>query len=152
MEYLARLWLDRLPIVIARPFNYTGAGQSLDFLLPKIVSHFQAGAKVIELGNTDVARDFSDVRNVATAYRRLLEVSPAGEVFNICSGVAYRLDEVLKMMARIAGYEIEVRVNPAFVRANEIKQLLGSPGKLERTIGPLPVIPLEETLRWMYAA
>jgi GDP-6-deoxy-D-talose 4-dehydrogenase len=150
MEYLARLWLDRLPIVITRPFNYTGLGQSPQFLLPKIVSHFQARAPVIELGNLDVARDFSDVRAVAVAYRRLLEAAPAGEVFNICSGAAHTLTDVLRMMAEIAGYEIQVRVNPAFVRPNEVKRLLGSNRKLVRAIGPLPALPLEATLRWMY--
>jgi nucleoside-diphosphate-sugar epimerase len=149
MEYLARLWADRLPIVITRPFNYTGVGQPPHFLLPKIVSHFQAGAPVIELGNTNVARDFSDVRDVAAIYRRLLEAAPAGEVFNVCSGTAYMLRDVLRMMADITGYEIEVRVNPAFVRTNEVKRLLGSSAKLERAIGPLARVPLEETLRWM---
>jgi nucleoside-diphosphate-sugar epimerase len=152
MEYLARLWTDRLPIVITRPFNYTGVGQPPNFLLPKIVSHFQARAPVIELGNTDVARDFSDVRTVARVYRRLLEAAPAGEVFNVCSGVAYTLGDVLRMMAAMAGYAIEVRINPAFVRANEVKRLLGSAAKLERAIGALPSIPLEETLRWMYSS
>jgi nucleoside-diphosphate-sugar epimerase len=150
MEYLARIWMDRLPIVITRPFNYTGVGQPPNFLLPKVVSHFQTRAPVIELGNTDVARDFSDVRTVAAAYRRLLEVAPAGEIFNVCSGRAYALDDVLGMMGRIAGYEIEVRINPAFVRANEVMRLLGSAAKLEQAIGPLPAIPLEETLQWMY--
>jgi nucleoside-diphosphate-sugar epimerase len=152
MEYLARLWMDRLPLVITRPFNYTGVGQPAHFLLPKIVSHFKARAPVIELGNTDVARDFSDVRAVAAIYRRLLEAAPAGEAFNVCSGTAYTLGDVLRMMATIAGYAIEVRVNPAFVRANEVKRLLGSAAKLERAIGPLPRIPLEETLRWMVEA
>jgi nucleoside-diphosphate-sugar epimerase len=152
MEYLVRLWMDRLPIVITRPFNYTGIGQSPNFLLPKIVSHFQARKPVIELGNTDVARDFSDVRTVVVAYRRLLELAPAGEVFNVCSGSAHALTDVLRMMADIAGYEIEVAVNPAFVRANEVKRLVGSNAKLARAIGPVPAIPLPETLRWMYAA
>ena len=152
MEYLARLWMDRLPIMMTRPFNYTGVGQTPNFLVPKIVSHFQARRPLIELGNTDVARDFSDVRVVAAVYRRLLELAPAGEVFNVCSGKAYTLADVLRIMAEIAGYSIEVRVNPAFVRANEVKRLLGAAAKLERAIGPLPAIPLEETLQWMYEA
>lgn len=152
MEYVARLWMDRLPIIITRPFNYTGVGQARSFLLPKIVSHFQARAPLIELGNTEVARDFSDVRAVAAAYRRLIELAPRGETFNVCSGTAHTLADVLEMMAEIAGYAIEVKVNPAFVRANEVKRLLGSGEKLERYAGRLPTIPLKDTLRWMYDA
>ena len=151
MEHLARLWMDRLPIVISRPFNYTGAGQPPNFLLRKIVSHFRSRAPLIELGNTDVARDFSDVRTVAGICRRL-QAAPAGEVLNVCSGATYTLKDLLRMMAEIAGYAIEVRVNPAFVRANEVKRLFGSAARLDRVIGPLPQIPLEETLRWMYEA
>ena len=151
MEYMARLWMDRLPIVMTRPFNYTGVGQAPQFLLPKIVGHFQRRERVVELGNIDVERDFSDVRMVARAYAALLAKAPAGEVFNICSGEAYSLKEVLAMMAEIAGYEIEVRVNPAFVRANEVKRLQGDAGKLRRVIGDAGVIPLRDTLRWMYA-
>lgn len=151
MEYMAHLWMDRLPIIITRPFNYTGIGQAPQFLLPKIVSHFQRGERVIELGNIDVERDFSDVRMVANAYCKLLQGAPAGETFNVCSGDACSLKNVLSLMAEIAGYEIEVRVNPAFVRANDVKRLQGSPTKLNRVIGSLDTYPLMETLRWMYA-
>lgn len=150
MEYMARLWMDRLPIVITRPFNYTGVGQGEQFLLPKIVSHFQRRERVIELGNIDVERDFSDVRMVAKAYSSLLANAPAGQVFNISSGRAHSLKDVLAMMAEIAGYEIEARVNPAFVRANEVKRLQGDASKLHRVIGAGGDIPLKETLRWMY--
>lgn len=150
MEYMARLWMDRLPIVITRPFNYTGIGQAPQFLLPKIVGHFQRGERVIELGNIEVERDFSDVRTVASAYRRLLERAPAGEVFNVCSGVTWSLKDALSMMAEIAGYEIEVRVNPAFVRANDVKRLQGDASKLKGVVGSLEAISLKETLRWMY--
>lgn len=150
MEQMARLWLDRLPITIVRPFNYTGVGQSESFLVPKIVSHFRRGERVIELGNTDVARDFSDVRDVAHAYAAIVAKAPRGIAVNCCSGAAHSLDEVLAMMAKLAGYAIEVRVNPAFVRANEVKRLVGSNARLRALTGFAPSIPLEETLNWMY--
>ncbi len=152
MEYMARLWNDKLPITIVRPFNYTGVGQHENFLLPKIVSHFRRKASEIELGNLNIARDFSDVRMVCQAYRRLLAVAPAGQVFNICSGSAHSLDEVLGMMASIAGYRIDVKVNPAFVRANDVLRLTGNRAKLDAAIGVVEPIPLVDTLRWMYLA
>lgn len=152
MEQMARLWTDRLPITLVRPFNYTGVGQSESFLIPKIVAHFRRGGRVIELGNTDVARDFSDVRDVARAYAALVAKPLRGIAVNLCSGIGHSLDEVLAKMARIAGYAIEVRVNPAFVRANEVKRLVGSNARLRALTGFAPEIPLEETLRSMYGA
>ena len=151
MEYMARLYKDRLPIIIVRPFNYTGVGQSESFLLPKIVNHVRRRAPVIELGNLDVARDFSDVRNVVRFYRHLLSTPAAiGETFNICSGQAYTLRDVLLMVREISGHDFEVRVNPAFVRSNEVKILLGSRAKLDAALAErIPEIPLHETLRWM---
>ncbi len=151
MEYMARCWMPRLPITIVRPFNYTGVGQSERFLLPKIVAHFARGERAIELGNLDVERDFSDVRAVAEIYARLLSRAFAGETFDLCSGRAYSLRWVLETMQRIAGRSIEVRVNPAFVRANEVRRLRGSGAKLRAALGDPPSYPLEETLRWMYA-
>lgn len=149
MEHVARLWMDKLPIIVTRPFNYTGVGQTENFLLPKIINHYRRQASEIELGNLDVARDFSDVRNVAVAYARLLEKAPAGETFNICSGTAYSLREVLQMASELAGYEIKVRVNPAFVRANDVHKLMGNGHRLQACIGDLPQIALRDTLAWM---
>lgn len=150
MEHMARLWMDRLPIVIARPFNYTGVGQSERFLLPKIVAHYRRHAASIELGNLDVWRDFSDVRAVVRAYRRLLEVAPTGLAVNVCSGRAHSLREVLAMAGAISGHTLEVRVNPAFVRANEVRCLQGDASQLRGLIGELEAPPLESTLRWMF--
>ncbi|MCC4117949.1 GDP-mannose 4,6-dehydratase [Aromatoleum toluclasticum] len=149
MEYMARLWTDKLPIVVARPFNYTGVGQSESFLLPKIVSHFRRGEEVIELGNLDVWRDFSDVRAVAEAYRRLLETCPAGATVNVCSGQTHSLREVISTAEEICGRPIRVQVNPAFVRANEVKSLCGDASMLRSIIGEWATPPLAETLRWM---
>jgi nucleoside-diphosphate-sugar epimerase len=149
MEYMAKLWADRLPITIVRPFNYTGVGQSLNFLLPKIVDHFKRRAPVLELGNLDVVRDFSDVRSVVSSYHRLLETETAGEVFNVCSGVGHSLQEVLQMLRDITGHHPEIRVNPAFVRTNEVHRLIGSRAKLDAVIGVVPTIPLQDTLQWM---
>ena len=153
MEYMARLWQDKLPLIFVRPFNYTGIGQADNFLLPKIVSHFRRKASDIELGNLHVWRDFSDVRMVAASYRKLLAAPAAiGGTFNICSGHAYSLGEALDMMADIAGYKIQVHVNPAFVRANEVVRLTGDNRRLVDATGPLNILPLADTLRWMYSA
>jgi GDP-6-deoxy-D-talose 4-dehydrogenase len=151
MEHMARLWLEVLPIVIVRPFNYTGVGQSDRFLLPKIVSHVRRGAAAIELGNLDVWRDFSDVRSVANAYRRLLETRSEGETVNVCSGRVYSLREILALVQKISGHEMRVEVNPAFIRSREVARLQGDPAKLRNLIGDWDTLSLEETLRWMLA-
>lgn len=152
MEYMAWLWREKLPIVIARPFNYTGVGQAGHFLLPKIVAHVKRQAPRIELGNLHVRRDYSDVRNVANAYRRLVECPEAKGAINVCSGHACSVREVLDMVSDISGHDMQVVVNPAFVRAGEVELLCGSHEKLERMVGPIDWIPLRETLRWMLEA
>ncbi|MGV8921029.1 MAG: GDP-mannose 4,6-dehydratase [Pseudomonas sp.] len=152
MEYMANLWRDRLPLVIARPFNYTGVGQADNFLLPKIVSHFRRKAEKIELGNLDVWRDFSDVRALVNAYRGLLETRPIGQTVNISSGKTHSLREVIAMCEVLTGHNITVEVNPAFVRANEVKTLCGDNSRLKSLVTDWQTPPLEETLSWMLAA
>jgi len=149
MEHMAKLWLPKLPIVVARPFNYTGIGQTEAFLLPKIVAHFKRAEPVIELGNTDISRDFSDVRAVAQAYSRLLTARPVGEVVNICSGKAISIAEILAMAEQITGHHITVKTNPAFVRTNDVQSLWGDPTKLRALIGAWEPIALFDTLTWM---
>ena len=149
MEFVARLWEGKLPITIARPFNYTGVGQSSNFLLPKIVSHFRDKAPVLELGNLHVIRDFSDVRTVVSAYSRLLMGKFAGRTFNVCSGVGYSLLDIIGIMRGLTVHHPEIRVNFDYVRANEVHKLIGSNNELRTAIGALQPIPLRETLRWM---
>jgi nucleoside-diphosphate-sugar epimerase len=149
MEYMARTWMDRLPITLVRPFNYTGVGQSINFLLPKIARHFKDKAAVLELGNLDVERDFSDVRRVVDAYVRLLTSPQPGRLFNVSSGQGYSLRSVLDLAADLTGHRPDVRVNPAFVRTNEVHRLVGDVSALEVAIGPLRTISLRDTLTWM---
>lgn len=153
MEYMASLYAQRLPLVVVRPFNYTGVGQADSFLIPKIVSHARRRAPVLELGNLNVARDFSDVRNVVQLYQRLLGTPAAvGQTFNVCSGKAWTLTEVIQMVKEISGHEFEVQVNPAFVRPNEVKTLQGDRSRLDAVVGTVAEIPLRDTLRWMLEA
>ena len=152
MEYMARTWADRLPLTFTRPFNYTGVGQEGRFLIPKIVDHFRRGDRSIELGNLGVWREFMDVRTVAWTYRRLLETTGEQDTYNICSGVSYSLQQVLDLMEQVAGYRIEVSVNPAFVRENEVSRLEGDPTLLTTRVGRVEGHDLIETLRWMYQA
>jgi nucleoside-diphosphate-sugar epimerase len=150
MEHLAFTRLDRLPIAIARPFNYTGIGQAEHFLIPKIVSHFCRGERTIRLGNLDVEREFNDVRMVARAYAALMDRLGAGEVVNICSGQGHRLSEILELLREISGRDIAVEVDPGLVRQNEVKRLVGDPGRLIQMVKDLQMPTLRETLSWMF--
>ncbi|PUE15629.1 GDP-mannose 4,6 dehydratase [Limnohabitans sp. MMS-10A-160] len=149
MEHMARTYLDRLPIVITRPFNYTGPGQASNFLIPKLVSHFAQRAPTIELGNLHVEREFNDVRMVCDAYLALLDKGLAGEIYNVCSGQPHTLQQVIGMLTEITGHHLDVQVNPAFVRVNEVHRLCGSAHKLMACTEQLLPYTLQETLEWM---
>jgi GDP-6-deoxy-D-talose 4-dehydrogenase len=149
MEHMARLWFNRLPIFIVRPFNYTGIGQAEHFVIPKIVAHFKRKAAVIELGNLEVWREFNDVREVVAIYRQLLEQAPLHQTLNICTGKTYSLKEVIAQCQKLAHHEIDVKINPAFVRQNEVTLLKGDPALLHQYISEKNDYPLEQTLRWM---
>ena len=149
MEHMARSFFDRLPILITRPFNYIGRGQAAQFLLPKLVDHFRRRASVIELGNLDVERDFLDVRSVADAYVRLLDSPLQSQAVNIASGIGRSLGSILIELTRITGHCPGTVVNPALVRSNELRRMVGSTKRLIETIGPLGYSDFESTLRWM---
>ena len=149
MEYMAKTFMDRLPITITRPFNYTGVLQSERFLIPKIVQHFKSRAPVIELGNLDVEREFSDVRDIAVYYKLIAERRPIGETLNLCSGSPISLQQCLTLASEISGHDVEVSVNPDFVRNNEVKRLLGNRNKLETLLNSDPPTSLTNTLTWM---
>jgi len=152
MEHMARVFGQALPIVVVRPFNYTGPGQREPYLVPKIVRHFARRAPVIELGNIDVERDFLDVRTVVDAYARLLDCDAArGGTFNLCSGTGRTVRSLVETLSGLTGHRIEIRINPQFVRANDPPRIVGSNGRLVGAIGSLATVPLETTLGDMLA-
>jgi nucleoside-diphosphate-sugar epimerase len=149
MEYVAKSYMQDLGIVLARPFNYTGIGQDTRFLIPKIVNHYIHGAKKIELGNLNVAREFCDVRDISRYYLKIAEIQPAGITVNLCSGQAHTLSEVLEMASNIYGSKLDISINPKFVRQNDPALLCGDRSILESLIGKDEPIHVIDTLRWM---
>jgi nucleoside-diphosphate-sugar epimerase len=149
MELMSSSFYQRLPIVIARPFNYTGVFHDNRFVIPKIVDHYKRRAKEIELGNLSVLREYNDVRMVCHAYLGLLQKGVTGEIYNIASESAVSLNEVIYTLEKLTKHSAVIKVNPAFVRHNEISILTGSAKKIETLIGPLKNPGLNETLAWM---
>ncbi|MBU3630033.1 NAD(P)-dependent oxidoreductase [Polynucleobacter sp. AP-Melu-500A-A1] len=156
MEDMAKTFFNRLPIVIARPFNYTGPGQKGNFLIPKLVDHFAKRKSFIELGNLNIEREFNDVNMICDAYLKLLELGKANEIYNVCSGQARSLQFVVDTLKKITGHAIEIRVNPDFVRASEVHRMVGSPEKLKQLLAgnglSLQIPALENTFKQMLDA
>jgi GDP-6-deoxy-D-talose 4-dehydrogenase len=152
MEYAVKARFSELPIIITRPFNYTGLGQSENFLIPKIVSHFTQKKPFIELGNLDVSRDFSDVRDVTKIYIQLLESKHHSITVNICCGRCISLRDIMDVLHKVSGHSMDIKVNPEFVRKNEIRQLHGDNSFLKSLINLAPFIKIEDTISEMYAS
>jgi len=149
MEHMAASWFDKLPILITRPFNYTGQYQNLNFIIPKILHHYKYQKPRLELGNIDVERDFSDVRDICEYYRKLLEAPQTSKVVNLCSGTLTSLKDIISLSETLTNHKLEVAVNPKFVRQNEISKLCGSQRNLIAIIGGVDPKPLEDTLDWV---
>jgi len=150
MEQVVKTYFDKMGIIITRPFNYTGIGQSDHFLIPKIISHYKENKKSIELGNIDVFREFNDIQYICETYKRILESDAKSEIINIASNRLIALKDIIKEMDKISKYNIQIEVNPKFVRNNEIVLLSGSTDKLFNICGKIEQKELEKTLKEMY--
>jgi nucleoside-diphosphate-sugar epimerase len=150
METLAKNFFDKLPIIITRPFNYTGVGQAEHFLIPKIVKHFKEKKEEIELGNIHVSREFNDIADIVKMYQKLLTSNAKSLIVNLCSSKPVSLLEVIKQMENITKHKITIKINQKFVRKNELKILCGSTDKLFATIGKLELTSFQEMLTNYY--
>ncbi len=143
-------------IITARAFNHTGPGQFTSFVLPSFarqLAEMEAGLRppLLKVGNINVKRDFTDVRDVVVAYYELLEKGAVGDVYNVCSGRTVLLADLVKELQKNCGVAVKIEIDPARVRPGDVPQIVGDAGKLHRLTGWLPKIPLERTLKELLA-
>lgn len=149
MEHMSAVFADRLTIMTARPFNYTGPGQASQFLIPKLVQHFATRKPFIELGNVHVQREFNDVRMICQAYLKMLDYKGGAALLNVCTGKTYSITDVLGKLEIVTGHRLHIRINPDLVRVNEVDRLCGDPSLLHQKLGTLTDWALEATLSSM---
>lgn len=152
-ETLCSYWtaVEGMDIVIARPFNHIGPGQSTRFAIAdfaKCIAEMQLGLKapVLEVGDLDVTRDFTDVRDVVRAYLLLLERGQRGQVYNVCSGTEQNMAQAVQTMAEIAGVQLQTRQDPSRFRKASQRRSCGSSGLLRNQTGWRPTISWQQSL------
>ncbi|HEY8550304.1 MAG TPA: GDP-mannose 4,6-dehydratase [Vicinamibacterales bacterium] len=139
-------------VIVCRPFNHIGPGQSADFFAASFARQIAAIVKgqaspVLRVGNLSARRDLTDVRDVVRAYVSLMAHGTPGEVYNVCSGRAYAVREVLDGLIAQSGVKVDVQVDPNLLRPVDQPLLLGRCDKVREAVGWVPEIPLEQTLR-----
>ncbi|MBP9670380.1 GDP-mannose 4,6-dehydratase [Candidatus Woesebacteria bacterium] len=140
-----------LDVVILRPFNHTGPGQTTDFVIPRLAEQFakiEQGkiAPIIEVGNLDSVRDFTDVRDMVEAYILAGEKAKSGEIYNIGSGKGYTVKQILEILETLSKSKVEIKVNQALVRASDVPVLIADSSKFSHLTDWKPKISLEETI------
>jgi GDP-4-dehydro-6-deoxy-D-mannose reductase len=149
----ARAW--DVDAVVTRAFNHIGPGQDERFGVVAFalqIARVAAGAAPrVLVGNLDASRDFLDVRDVCDAYVLLLEGrGAAGEIYNVCSGTATTMREILRRLIELAHVPVEVRDDPARMRPADVALSVGDASKLREATGWVPRIPLVAALRAVY--
>lgn len=138
--------------VVLRPFNHIGPRQNPNFVtssFAKQIAEIEAGKKppVIEVGNLEAARDFTDVRDTVRGYRLAAEKCESGKPYNICSGKAYVIRDILEKLLEISGAEIDVRQDPSLLRKSEVPILRGDHTRFSNATGWTPRFDINTTLR-----
>jgi GDP-4-dehydro-6-deoxy-D-mannose reductase len=141
----------QLDVVILRPFNHTGPGQIDQFVIPAFAKQFAKikmglSEPVIEVGNLDTARDFTDVTDMVEAYQLAAARAVSGEIYNVGSGRATKIGEILDLLQEISGIKVEVKVDSSRVRAADIPVLVADSAKFRAVTGWEPAVPLKQTL------
>lgn len=140
-----------LPVILTRTFHHTGPRRGEGFAessFARQLAEIEAGRRppVLEVGNLTSVRDFTDVRDVVRAYWLLLQKGRAGQVYNVCSGAGTPMSDLLRLLIEVSGLRIDVRVDPARLRAGDVPELVGDPSRIKADTGWEPLIPLERSL------
>jgi GDP-4-dehydro-6-deoxy-D-mannose reductase len=141
-----------VPVVVVRPFNHAGPGQSPDYVTSSFaqqIAEFEAGrrAPVLRVGNLESRRDLTDVRDTVRAYRLLMERGTPGRIYNVCSGQAYRIRDLLDTLVALARVPVTIEEDPARLRPSDNPIVLGDCARLRRETAWQPTIPIAQTLR-----
>ncbi|HVR46381.1 MAG TPA: GDP-mannose 4,6-dehydratase [Candidatus Binatia bacterium] len=145
-----------LDVVITRAFNHIGPGQDERFVVASFaaqLARIAAGSPPqLLVGNLEAARDFLDVRDVVQAYIALAREGESGQIYNVCSGRAVTIRDVLRELIAIARVPVEVREDPERNRSADMPLSVGNPAKLRARTGWGPKVPLVRSLRDIYEA
>jgi len=151
-EQLCLQWhrSEGMDVVVARPFNHVGPGQARQFALPSMASQIVAcmdgRQDAVHVGNIEITRDFTDVRDVVRAYANLLDHGHAGQTYVIGSGIERSLRSILQDICRIAGISPSIIHDPARMRASEQTRMRADPTRLRAHTGWEPTVPFDVTL------
>lgn len=142
---------DGQTIMLTRSFNHIGPRQDPSFAasgFARQIALIEAGreAPVIEVGNLDARRDLTDVRDTVRAYVDLVEKGRPGVVYNVCSGQAHRIGDLLEKLVAQSRVPVEVRADPSRFRPNDLPLSLGNRERIERDLGWRPTISIDQTL------
>ncbi len=157
-EALCFQWSQTGPfeVMVARPFNHIGAGQSPSFAISDFarqIAEIEAGKRpaMLSVGNIDATRDFTDVGDVIDAYALLLRLGHNSEIYNICSGVERSVRSLLDRLLELTGVKADIVIDPLRSRPSEQARVWGSHEKLSQHTGWKPGVPLDESLLSLYS-
>jgi GDP-4-dehydro-6-deoxy-D-mannose reductase len=142
---------DGLDVVIARPFNHVGPGQGADYALSSFarqIARIEMGLAppTLRVGNLEARRDTTDVRDVVDAYLLLATRGRSGEAYNVCSGLAPLMRDLLEQLCSLSTTAVQIEIDPERFRPNDVPVLIGDPSKIVAELGWTPRIALEQTL------
>lgn len=148
---LQYFYAHNLDVVVLRPFNHTGPGQSESFVIPAFARQFALIKKgrqepIIKLGNLHTSRDFTDVTDMVQAYLLATAKCKSGEIYNIGSGRASTIGEILTFMQEITGLKVELKEDSSLVRGVDVPLLMADSAKFRQATGWNPKIPFKQTL------